>query len=173
MKQRVMIAVLAATACATPAAAQGPPDLSMKGQYEMAKMWITKSAEMMPEADYSFKPTPDVRSFGQVLGHIANSMGMICVAPTGAKSPLAGDAEKLATKAETTKALADVFAACDKVWASVTPSWNTEIVENFQGKPSKMAVIAFNTSHLFEHYGNLVTYLRLKKLVPPSSQRGM
>src|SRR5688572_13246265 len=116
MKRRVMIAVLAATACATSAAAQGPPDLSMKGQYEMAKMWITKSAEMMPEADYSFKPTPDVRSFGQILGHIANATGMICVAPTGVKSPLAGDAEKLATKAETTKALADVFAACDKVW---------------------------------------------------------
>ena len=97
----------------------------------------------------------------------------ICVAPTGTKSPLAGDAEKLATKAETTKALADVFAACDKVWASVTPSWNTDMVDLFGSKQTKMAAVAFNTSHLFEHYGNLVTYLRLKKLVPPSSQRGM
>ena len=173
MMRRVVMAVLAVTAMATQAAAQGAPDFSMKGQYQLAKTWITKSAEMMPEADYSFKPTPDVRSFGQILGHIANATGMICVAPTGAKSPLAGDAEKLATKAETIKALADVFAACDKAWAGVAPSWNTEMVEFFGGKQTKMAVIAFNTSHLFEHYGNLVTYLRLKKLVPPSSQRGM
>jgi uncharacterized damage-inducible protein DinB len=167
------MAVLAVTAMATQAAAQGAPDFSMKGQYELAKTWITKAAEMMPEADYSFKPTPEVRSFGQVLGHIANSIGMICLAPTGAKSPLTGDAEKLATKAETAKALSDAFAACDKAWAGVSPSWNTEIVDLFGSKQSKMAVIAFNTSHLFEHYGNLVTYLRLKKLVPPSSQRGM
>jgi uncharacterized damage-inducible protein DinB len=173
MKRLVAMSALAAMACATPAAAQGPPDVSMKGQYEMAKMWITKSAALMPEADYSFKPTPDVRSFGQVLGHIANAVGMICVAPTGAKSPLAGDAEKLATKAEVTKALGDVFAACDKVWAGVTPSWNTEMVDFFGKSQSKMAVIAFNTSHAFEHYGNLVTYLRLKKLVPPSTQGSM
>jgi uncharacterized damage-inducible protein DinB len=172
MKRIVVMAAVAATAFATPAAAQ-PPDVSMKGQYELAKGWITKSAAMMPEADYSFKPTPEVRSFGQVLGHIANAVGMICVAPTGAKSPLAGDAEKLATKAEVTKALADSFAACDKAWAAVTPSWNTDMVDFFGKSQTKMAVIAFNTSHVFEHYGNLVTYLRLKNLVPPSSQKGM
>jgi uncharacterized damage-inducible protein DinB len=168
------MAALAVVALATPAAAQAP-DVSMKGQYEMVKTWITKSAEMMPEADYSFKPTPQVRSFGQVVGHIANALGMICVAPTGAKSPLAGDAEKLASKAEVTKALADAFAACDKAWAGVTPGWNTEMVDFFGKSQTKMAVIAFNTSHAFEHYGNLVTYLRLKNLVPPStsSQGGM
>jgi len=173
MRRRVVMAALAVTAMATPAAAQGAPDVSMKGQYEMVKGWITKSAAMMPEADYSFKPTPQVRSFGQVLGHIANAVGMICVAPTGAKSPLAGDAEKLASKAEITKALADAFDACDKAWAGVTPSSNTEMVDFFGKSQTRMAVIAFNTSHAFEHYGNLVTYLRLKNLVPPSSQGGM
>jgi uncharacterized damage-inducible protein DinB len=172
MKRMVVMAALAVIAMAAPAAAQAH-DVSMKGQYEMVKAWITKSAAMMPEADYSFKPTPQVRSFGQVLGHIANAVGMICVAPTGAKSPLAGDAEKLASKAEVTKALADVFAACDTAWAGVTPSWNTEMVDFFGKSQSKMAVIAFNTSHAFEHYGNLVTYLRLKNLVPPSTQGGM
>jgi uncharacterized damage-inducible protein DinB len=173
MKRIVVMAVLAATSIATPAAAQNAPDVSMKGQYEMIKAWITKSAAMMPEANYSFKATPEVRSFGQILGHIANAVGMICVAPTGEKSPLSGDAEKLATKAEVTKALADVFAACDKAWAGVTPSWNTDMVDFFGKSQTKMAVIAFNTSHAFEHYGNLVTYLRLKGLVPPSSQGGM
>ena len=172
MKRIVVMAALAVAAMATPAAAQAP-DVSMKGQYELVKGWVTKSAAMMPEADYGFKPTPQVRSFGQVLGHIANATGMICVGPTGAKSPLAGDAEKLASKAEVTKALADAFAACDTAWAGVTPSWNTEMVDFFGKSQTKMAVIAFNTSHIFEHYGNLVTYLRLKNLVPPSTQGGM
>jgi uncharacterized damage-inducible protein DinB len=172
MKRLISMATLAAMVIAAPAAAQTAPDVSMKGQYEMAKGWIMKSAAMMPEADYSFKPTPDVRSYGQVLGHVANAVGMICVAPTGAKSPLAGNAEQLATKAELTKALADVFAACDKAWAGVTPSWNTEMVDFFGKSQPKMGVIAFNTSHLFEHYGNLVTYLRLKGHVPPSSSKG-
>ena len=152
MKRLILTATLAATAMAAmaaPAAAQ-PPDTSFKGQYELVKGWITKSAATMPEADYGFKPTPDVRSFGQVLGHIANAVGMICVAPTGAKSPLAGNAEQLATKAELTKALADVFAACDQAWAGVTPSWNTEMVDFFGKSQPKMGVIAFNTSHLFE-----------------------
>lgn len=174
MKRLILTATLAATAMAAmaaPAAAQ-PPDTSFKGQYELVKGWITKSAATMPEADYGFKPTPDVRSFGQVLGHIANAVGMICVAPTGAKSPLAGNAEQLATKAELTKALADVFAACDQAWAGVTPSLNTEMVDFFGKSQPKMGVIAFNTSHLFEHYGNLVTYLRLKGHVPPSSAKG-
>ena len=172
MKRIVVMAALALAAMAMPAAAQ-PPDVSMKGQNQLVKGWVTKSAAMMPEADYSFKPTPEVRSFGQVLGHIANATGMICVGPTGAKSPLAGDAEKLASKAEVTKALADVFAACDTAWAAVTPSWNTEMVDFFGKSQTKMAVIAFNTSHTFEHYGNLVTYLRLKNLVPPSTKGGM
>jgi uncharacterized damage-inducible protein DinB len=172
MKRLMLMATLAAVVSAAPAAAQTAPDVSMKGQYEMVKGWIMKSAAMMPEADYSFKPTPDVRSYGQVLGHVANAVGMICVAPTGAKSPLAGNAEQLATKAEITKALTDVFAECDKAWAGVTPTWNTDTVDFFGKSQTKMAVLAFNTSHAFEHYGNLVTYLRLKGHVPPSSSKG-
>ena len=162
------LALVLVGASSVPAGAQGL-DASMKGQYEMVKGWVTKAAAQMPEANYAFKPTPDVRSFGQVLGHIANSVGMICMAPAGQKSPLTGDAEKLATKAETTRALADAFAACDKAWAAMTPAWSTEMIDFFGGKSAKAAVLAFNTSHLFEHYGNLVTYLRLKGLVPPSS----
>jgi len=171
MRRLAVMAAVAAASMATPAAAQ-TPDFSMKGQYELVKGWIMKSAALMPEADYGFKPTPDVRSYGQVLGHVANSVGMICVAPTGVKSPLAGNAEQLATKAELTKALTDVFAECDKAWAAVTPSWNTDRVDFFGGSQTKMAVLAFNTSHTFEHYGNLVTYLRLKGHVPPSSSKG-
>jgi len=168
MKFTRSVLVIAGVLSASPAAAQGQ-DFSMKGQYELVRGWVTKAAAAMPEANYSFKPTPEVRSFGQLLGHLANATGMICTIPAGAKSPLAGDAEKLTTKAELAKALADTFAACDKVWAAVTPAWHTETVDVFGAPQTKMASLAFNTSHTFEHYGNVVTYLRLKGIVPPST----
>lgn len=153
---------------AAPAAGQGQ-DFSMRGQYNMVRDWVTKSAAAMPEANYAFKPTPEVRSFAALLGHIANATGMICTIANGGKSPLAGNAEQLTTKAELQKALADTFAACDAVWAAAAPAWNTETVPFFGGTQTRMAVLAFNTSHTFEHYGNVVTYLRLKGIVPPSS----
>jgi uncharacterized damage-inducible protein DinB len=151
-----------------PAAAQGM-DLSFRGQYNMVKDWITKAAAAVPEADYAFKPTPEVRSFGALLGHIANSTGMICTAANGGKSPLTGNAEQLKTKAEMQKAVADAFAACDATWAAMTPAWNTETAAVFGSTQPRVAVLTFNTAHLMEHYGNIVTYMRLKGLVPPSS----
>jgi uncharacterized damage-inducible protein DinB len=173
MKRVATIACLMGFALAAPvtATAQGM-DLTMKGQYNMVKDWVTKSAAMMPEANYSFKATPDVRTFGQVLGHIANATGLLCIVPAGGKSPLTGDAEKLTTKAELTKALADVFAACDKAWAAMTPASGAATVDVFGNKTTISAALAFNTAHTFEHYGNLVTYLRLKGLVPPSTASG-
>jgi uncharacterized damage-inducible protein DinB len=163
-----LIVTFGICASAAPASAQAP-NFSLKGQYETVKGWVMQSAAAMPEADYAFKPTPEIRSFGQLLGHIANSTGMICTIPAAGKSPLMGDAEKLATKAEVTKALAAAFAACDAVWASVTPAWNTEVVNLFGADQTKIAALTFNTAHTFEHYGNIVTYLRLKGIVPPSS----
>lgn len=142
----------------------------MRGQYNMVKDYVTKAAAAMPEANYAFKPTPEVRSFGALLGHIANATGMICTSANGGKSPIAGsNAEQLKTKAEIQKALADTFAACDAVWAAATPAWNTETAPLFGAPQTRMAILTFNTAHTMEHYGNIVTYMRLKGLVPPSS----
>lgn len=141
----------------------------MRGQYNMVKDWVTKAAASMPEADYSFKPTPEVRSFGALLGHVANATGMICTAANGGKTPLTANAEQLKTKAELQKALADTFAACDAVWNASTAAWHTETTTMFGSQQTRMAVVTFNTAHTMEHYGNIVTYLRLKGIVPPSS----
>lgn len=166
---RALALVLGVTlVTAAPAAGQGQ-DFSMRGQYNMVKEYVTKAAASMPEADYAFKPTPEVRSFGALLGHVANATGMICTAANGGKSPLTGNAEQLKTKAEVQKALADSFAACDAVWAAATPAWNTERAPLFGNPQTRMAVLTFNTAHTMEHYGNIVTYLRLKGIVPPSS----
>ncbi len=172
MKLTLSVLAVAVGLSVSPAAAQGQ-DFSRKGQYDMVKGWVTKAAAMVPESEYSFKPTPEVRSFGQLFGHIANSTGSICTTPAGGTSPLTGDAEKLMSKAETIKALADAFAACDRAWAAIAPAWTTEMVDLFGTRQTKMDVLLFNTSHSFEHYGNVVTYMRLKGMVPPSSGGGM
>jgi uncharacterized damage-inducible protein DinB len=158
------------SAASDPTRAQGL-DRSMKGQYVAVRDWVREAAARMPEANYDFKPTPDVRSFGQLVGHIANSVAMICSVPMGTPSPLSSDAEKLPTKAALVSALDAAFSACDKSWAAVAPEWATAPVSLFGSTVSKMDALSFNNTHTYEHYGNVVTYLRLKGIVPPSSPR--
>ena len=75
------------------------------------------------------------------------------------------------TKADLEKALAASFAYCDKVHAGMTDAAGAAIVKFFLGEMAKLSVLEFNTHHDFEHYGNIVTYMRLKNLVPPSSEQ--
>ena len=74
------------------------------------------------------------------------------------------------TKADLQKALAAAFAYCDKVYAAVGDNTATAMVKGFWGEMPKLSVLDFNTAHDFEHYGNIVTYMRLKDIVPPSSE---
>lgn len=161
--------------------AANPITDSMKSGYDIVKGYLTKSAELMSEKDYTFKPAgvaPEVRSFGQILGHVANANHLFCGASMGAstaggeRGPGGVDYEKLTSKAELQKALASSFAVCDKAFAAVNDRNAGEAVKGLPIGPStKLGTLAFNTAHDFEHYGNLVTYFRAKGMVPPSSQR--
>ena len=163
---------------AVPAFAQGgaatanPLTQGSRGAYEMVKGYITKAAEQVPENLYGYKATPDVRSFGQLLAHIADANYMICGAAAGEKAPGGGDIEKTkTTKADIGAGLAASFAYCDKVWAATTDASGAAPVKMpFGPAMPRLSALAFNTSHDFEHYGNIVTYMRLNKMVPPSSQ---
>lgn len=170
MKALVLLAVFSLVAA--PAFAQGDPlTAGTKGTYDIVKGCITKAAAQVPEEHYSFKPTPEVRSFGGLIGHIADSNFGICAGAAGEKSPM-GDIEKSkTTKTDLVKALADSFAYCDKVFAGMNDAKGAEKVKFFTGEQPRLTVLAFNTAHDFEHYGNIVTYMRLKGMVPPSSQR--
>lgn len=145
---------------------------AVKPLYEMSKNWIVKSAEQMPEADYGFKPTPEVRSFGQLIGHVANAQYEFCVPAKGEASPNKTDWEKTTAKADLVKGLKEAFAYCDALY-DMPDARAMEQVDFFGSKGSKLYVLMFNVSHNSEHYGNLITYFRLKGMVPPSSQRGM
>jgi uncharacterized damage-inducible protein DinB len=133
---------------------------------------ILKAAEKMPDEHFAFKPTPDVRSFAQLLGHIADASYMICSRASAGTNPNTVKIEAtVSTKAGLVKALTEAFAYCDGVFAKLDDTTGAEVVDFFTGKQPKLSVLAFNTAHNFEHYGNIATYMRLKGLVPPSSER--
>jgi hypothetical protein len=170
--KRLLAGVAAAAffVAASNAYAQNPMVDSLKRQHDMIKGNILKTAAQVPDAVWSFRPTPEVRTFAQLMGHIANANFMICGAAGDTKGGGADFEKTMSTKADLSKAVADSFAFCDKVIAGLDDKKGMESVKFFIGPTPRAMVIAFNTSHLNEHYGNLVTYMRLNKIVPPSSQ---
>jgi uncharacterized damage-inducible protein DinB len=174
----VMCAMLAA--CASSAAAQAgssanPVSDAIRSAWSGAERNIKESADQMPEADYGFRPVDTVRTFGEILSHVAGANYVYCAAAKGEKSPHAEDEfEKSATtKAAIVKALGDSLAYCDAIFTSLTDATAGEMVTGpFGGRqrPRASALLG-NIGHLNEHYGNLVTYFRIKGMVPPSSRR--
>lgn len=168
---RAVLAMGVVLCTAGMASAQDAMISATKAQFGLIKGNVTKAAAKVSEADYGFKPTPDVRSFGELVGHMANANYMICAAALGEKSPSTTNIEKTVTgKAALEKALADSFAYCDGVFAKMTAASAVEEVKFFTGPTPRLGVLAFNNVHDMEHYGNMVTYMRLKGLVPPSSE---
>jgi len=166
------VTVLALTAVS--ASAQNPISDSLRGSWSGIKRNIAQSAELMPEEHFSFKPTKDVRSFGELLSHVAGASYVFCAAAKGEKSPFEEDAfEKTAkTKADVVKATKDAIAYCDGAFAALTDASAGQMVQAPFGSgqvPRANALIG-QIGHDNEHYGNLVTYFRLKGLVPPSSR---
>ena len=169
-----LVAVLVTTGTVTAQAQDNPLRAGAQRTYGIVKGYITRAAEKMPEEHYAFKPTKDVRSFGELIGHIADASFGFCSAVAGEKPPMGGfdgSIEKsTTTKAALQKVLAAGFAYCDKVYASASDNTAAVMVKGFWGELPKLSVLDFNTAHDFEHYGNIVTYMRLKDLVPPSSE---
>ena len=164
--------VLAQSAASRPADVGAAP-VAVKDTYDMVKDYILRAADQMPEADYAFKPTPDVRSFGQLVGHLANANYSLCGNGLGERSPSSENIEQRTTKSALMEALRASFDYCDRAFAQTNgdaamPS------RNFigGGKATRGTWLTFHAAHAFEHYGNIVTYMRLKGMVPPSSQRG-
>ena len=159
---------------AVPAFPQGSTSTGVaaaKALWEGNATYTLRSAEQMPESDYSFKPVATVRSFGEILGHVAGAEMMSCAAALG-EAPRAEDAvEKAATtKAALIAALKEAAAYCAKAYA-MSDSDAAGGTKLFGQDRTKMYALVQNASHVAEHYGNLVTYLRIKGMVPPSSQR--
>jgi uncharacterized damage-inducible protein DinB len=166
-----MRSLLLLALAASPALAQSNPATTAARQlWESNRGYLTASAADMPENLYSYRPTPDVRTFGEILGHVAGSQNMFCAMVLGEKVPAEDAIEKAATtKAALIDALKKSNDYCAKAYAT-TDAANAAMVDLFGQQRSKLFTLLMNASHNSEHYGNIVTYLRMNKMVPPSSR---
>ena len=151
------------------------PDLKTASGYpkmvqKQVRAWIEGAAEKMPEGQYAFKPDPAVRSFGQILGHVADANYTFCAGVLGESSPAPEIEKTKTTKAELTAALRNAFAYCGRAYDALTDASVNETVKAYGQERNKLGVLWFNASHNLEHYGNLVAYMRMKGIVPPSSE---
>lgn len=140
--------------------------------FEIVKGYLIASAEQMPEELYGYRPTDEVRTFGQIIGHVANAQYMFCGTATGGDARPPENFEERTTKAGLVEAIKMGFAACDPAYAMEDLKAMEEI-EFFGNTGSRLWVLNFNVAHTWEHYGNLVVYFRANGMVPPSSQGGM
>ena len=158
--------------------ATGPITTSIKAGHDEVKDFIMRSAQMVTDKEFEFRPqgvAQDVRNYGQILGHIANVNYAYCGVATGVENPAergpkGEDFEKVTSKVEMQKVLAASFAYCDKAYSQVNDHNGGEPVKAFGSDTTRLGALSANNSHMFEHYGNLVTYLRAMGKVPPSSQ---
>ena len=149
-----------------------------KAMHATIRRDLADAADVMPAEDFAFKPTPAVRSFAQLVGHVVNANFFFCSQAKGEKSPSATNYETVTDKTALVKALNDALAYCDAVYAATTDADFAKPVtlNGFPGMNPKTEtmrgiVLMFNTTHNNEHYGNAVVYLRLKGKVPPSTAR--
>ncbi len=167
---RTLLICLLATA-GVAVAQDNPFSAFNKRAYGQMKVWVLASAEKMPEENYNFKPTEAVRSFGQIIGHVADAQYLFCSIALGEKNPRTKIEETKTSKPDLIAALRDAFAYCDRAYNGMTDAAATQTVKLFGGDMPKPIVLTVNDMHLSEHYGNLVTYMRLKNIVPPSSEQ--
>jgi uncharacterized damage-inducible protein DinB len=171
MRRSLLAPTLLLVAAPLTASAQDPVLAAVKDNWKGMITNITAAADEVTEANYAFKPTPEVRSFGQLIGHVAGTQNLICAAVLGDKVPAEDAIEKTAkTKAALVAALKASTAYCEKAYA-IAPAKFGDSIDMFGGKQTKIAALTLNAVHDGEHYGNIVTYMRLKGMVPPSSKR--
>ena len=147
-----------------------PLTLSEKGLYGFISGAVVKAAEKMPEENYSFKPTPEVRSFGQLVGHVADANYMFCSQASGEANPMKDIEKTKTTKADLVSAIKDAVAYCNKAYDGMTDAKGSELTKFASFNLARLSLFSLNTAHTDEHYGNMVTYLRLKGIVPPTSE---
>jgi uncharacterized damage-inducible protein DinB len=145
---------------------------AVKARYDNIKRDIVEAAEAVPDAEYSFRPTAQVRTFGQIIGHIADSQNFFCGVANGSNPEYADPIEKSTlTKAALVKALKESVATCDEIYGKTDAANALALVPAGKGDALRGMMLLDNVSHDNEHYGNIVTYMRLKGHVPPSTAR--
>jgi uncharacterized damage-inducible protein DinB len=148
-----------------------------KAMHAAIRRNLAEASENMPADEYAFRPTPQIRTSGQIIGHVIDSNFFFCSQVAGEKSPATADYEQITAKAALVKALNDSLVYCDRVYAATTDANFMQPVQiaHVDGMGSnntvRDAVLMYNIAHNNEHYGNLAVYMRLKDHFPPSTAR--
>jgi uncharacterized damage-inducible protein DinB len=173
---RISLCLAATLAAAAPAWAQAGAQptsavATSRMLWEQLSGWITTAASELPESTYAFRPTPEVRSFGQLVGHVAGAQYLICGAAMGEAPRKEDDIEKTTTtKADLVAALKASNEHCAKAYAQTDKAAQGQ-TKLFGEDRTRLYALMLNATHDGEHYGNIVTYLRLNGIVPPSSRQ--
>jgi uncharacterized damage-inducible protein DinB len=157
---------------AVPLPPENPLSAFNKMAYGAVQAILLRTAEKMPEEDYRFKPTETVRSFGQVIGHVADAQYLFCSIALGEKNPAPNVEHTKTSKSDLIASLKGAFAYCGKAYDGMTDTSGTQMVKLFGSDTPKLDVLIANNMHNMEHYGNLVTYMRMKNVIPPTSEPG-
>ncbi len=172
MTKRTLVAA-AAVVLASPLSlsAQNPLVESLKSLFDVTKTNIMATAEILDDELYAYRPTDEVRTAGEILAHIADGQFSFCGSAAGEPNAAPENFEETRThKAGIIEALELGFAYCERVFARTTDA-GAVAAADFFGTPNTVAgILAFNSAHNYEHYGNLVTYMRINGIVPPSSR---
>ena len=165
MKLTIVLSVLSAASLL----AQGPPTITgeLKQNYTRTKDVLLRAAAKMPDEGYAFRPTAEVRTFAQVIGHISEAQAMMCGAVIGQTAKV--DTNKTA-KADVVAELKKSFDVCDKAYDQLNEGNSMQVGgTGFMGGTMAGRLYG-NLMHDNEMYGTIVVYLRLKGIVPPSSE---
>jgi uncharacterized damage-inducible protein DinB len=170
MKYGFMIIGIFAASIASALYAQNAPSqaAALKQAYNGLKNNILQAADKMPDEDYSFQPTMPERNFGGWVAHVADSQMNTCSRIGG--SPQQLNAGSKTTKADLAAALKQSFDACDAVYEGTTDANANDPVQSFMGQTTRLAALWNNLAHDQECYGTMAVYLRLKGIVPPSTE---
>lgn len=179
MRAPFLFALIVATAGA-PLAAQtrkpggttNPAVSTARMLWEQPTKYITTIAEELPESTFAYRPTPEVRTLGQQIGHVAGAQYLICAAALGEPPQAEDEVERTRTaKADLVAALKASTEYCARAY-NQTDRAAQQKTKLFGQERTRLFALGLNANHNAEHYGSLVTYLRLNGIVPPSSRGG-
>ena len=166
---RTLVVVLLSSA-APVYAQKNPISDHQRRVYGVLSMILVRAADKMPAEKYGFKPVETVRPFGDVVAHIAETQYFFCSAALGEKKENPKIEKTGKTKAELISALNEAISYCNKAYGSMTDEKASELIVYMREEAPRVGPLMVNQMHSLEHYGNLVTYLRMNDIVPPSSE---
>lgn len=175
MPHAVLLAValvLAGQTAGPPAETTSPYIAEIKQYYyEAMKRNVSAMVDKMPEEHFSYKPVPEVRSFGESVAHVADAQARNCNLASGAGSKTL-EADRKETKPELVAALKESFAICDAAFAAATAAGAREMVTMGQSgfQLSRLSLLVSMIAHSNEQHGYMAMYLRLKGIVPPATE---